>query len=424
MKKKTLNAFIKQSAQLKKGDSFVDNNPQARSNPYEPEISIREGIVGTAKNMGIAGASGSVAKTLDDAGTSVGAPYLTQNASGATVAAATAQAAANRASAKLAAKAALSKAKATATGKTVGVGTKALNAGSKVFNIASKGAGLAGLGVAARRIPAVAAGLAAYDAYKGYNAQPNATFGRKVTNAGQNALSGFTMGYLVDPPKGIKEGILDTLILRGAKAATPIVTKVLGNLEKRVAAKAAAKAAAKDTTNVVKTAAPKVTPKFEPEVARRAGTIRSSTPITPRVPKPVKVAAPSKPVVPSTSSKLAAMSKTTGKIKSALRGDTARFIGAQLATQGVVDAALPNFHTAPGQDQSYAPKGVDPVGAVLTGATATLAGADKTAWKRGVKYGLPLAAAMQGINLWKAKYNQSTPEYKAADAAARGQQPK
>lgn len=39
-----------------------------------------------------------------------------------------------------------------------------------------------------------AAGMAAYDAYQGFNADPNASFGGKLANAGKGALSGMTFG--------------------------------------------------------------------------------------------------------------------------------------------------------------------------------------------------------------------------------------
>ena len=43
----------------------------------------------------------------------------------------------------------------------------------------------------------LAAGMAVYDGYKGFNADPNATTGQKIKNAGRNVLSGLTFG-LVD----------------------------------------------------------------------------------------------------------------------------------------------------------------------------------------------------------------------------------
>ena len=50
----------------------------------------------------------------------------------------------------------------------------------------------------------VTVGLAAYDAYRGYNAQPNAPTTTRLRNAGQNALSGLTLG-LVPAPRGVNE---------------------------------------------------------------------------------------------------------------------------------------------------------------------------------------------------------------------------
>lgn len=46
----------------------------------------------------------------------------------------------------------------------------------------------------------VMAGMALYDAYQGYNADPNASFGDKIKNAGSSALSGATFGLLGSSP--------------------------------------------------------------------------------------------------------------------------------------------------------------------------------------------------------------------------------
>ena len=83
-------------------------------------------------------------------------------------------------------------------------------------------------------------GMAAWDATKGYNAQPNAPFTRKLRNAGQNAVSGLTLG-LVPAPEGVNES-WETALIKGAKALAPIAKKAVGALERRVAAKAAAAA--------------------------------------------------------------------------------------------------------------------------------------------------------------------------------------
>ena len=59
---------------------------------------------------------------------------------------------------------------------------------------------LSGLKAAGRVVGKVAlpvtAGLAAYDAYKGFNADENASFGDKLKNAGSSVLSGLTFGLL------------------------------------------------------------------------------------------------------------------------------------------------------------------------------------------------------------------------------------
>ena len=62
-----------------------------------------------------------------------------------------------------------------------------------------KGVGkvLGGVGRLAGKIAApLAIGIAAYDAYQGFNADPNASLGDKLSNAGSSALSGFTFGLL------------------------------------------------------------------------------------------------------------------------------------------------------------------------------------------------------------------------------------
>ena len=82
------------------------------------------------------------------------------------------------------------------------IASGASSLGSKASGLLSKAPGLAkGLGFAGRvagklALP-LAAGMAAYDGYKGFNADPNATTGQKFKNAGRNVLSGLTFG-LVD----------------------------------------------------------------------------------------------------------------------------------------------------------------------------------------------------------------------------------
>ena len=82
------------------------------------------------------------------------------------------------------------------------IASGASSLGSKASGLLSKAPGLTkGLGFAGRvagklALP-LAAGMAAYDGYKGFNADPNATTGQKFKNAGRNVLSGLTFG-LVD----------------------------------------------------------------------------------------------------------------------------------------------------------------------------------------------------------------------------------
>ena len=70
--------------------------------------------------------------------------------------------------------------------------------------VAASGLGRVATGVLGKAAWPVALGFAAYDAYKGYNAQPNASTGTRLRNAGQNALSGLTFGA-VPAPRGVNE---------------------------------------------------------------------------------------------------------------------------------------------------------------------------------------------------------------------------
>ena len=76
------------------------------------------------------------------------------------------------------------------------MGSKAGSVLSKASPGLVKGLGFAGR-VAGKLALPLAAGMAAYDGYKGFNADPNATTGQKFKNAGRNVLSGLTFG-LVD----------------------------------------------------------------------------------------------------------------------------------------------------------------------------------------------------------------------------------
>ena len=65
----------------------------------------------------------------------------------------------------------------------------AAGGGGRLANLAKGGARILG-----KLALPLTAGMAAYDAYQGYNADPNASFGGKMANAGKGALSGMTFG--------------------------------------------------------------------------------------------------------------------------------------------------------------------------------------------------------------------------------------
>ena len=80
------------------------------------------------------------------------------------------------------------------------------------------GAAVKGLGMAARVAGKLAAplaiGMAAYDAFKGFNADENATTGQKFQNAGRNVLSGLTFGLVDSTEDKMEDGSyqLDRLV--------------------------------------------------------------------------------------------------------------------------------------------------------------------------------------------------------------------
>ena len=80
------------------------------------------------------------------------------------------------------------------------------------------GAAVKGLGMAARVAGKLAAplaiGMAAYDAFKGFNADENATTGQKFQNAGRNILSGLTFGLVDSTEDKMEDGSyqLDRLV--------------------------------------------------------------------------------------------------------------------------------------------------------------------------------------------------------------------
>lgn len=66
--------------------------------------------------------------------------------------------------------------------------------------------GLRAAGALASKIAwPIALGMAGYDAYRGYNAQPNAPVTTRLRNMGRNVASGLTAGILISPPPGINE---------------------------------------------------------------------------------------------------------------------------------------------------------------------------------------------------------------------------
>jgi hypothetical protein len=439
--KKTLNSFIKQSAQSKKGDSFVDNNPQARSNPYEPEMSIREGRVASAIDAvrrpiavgTVGGATGSaalsdpnastnrtIANTIDGgmSGNSGEVIAGSRAASGKVV----------RGGQRLAGVVAPSmrvRANAGAARESQRVATRAAEiAANRAAGRATLRTGLRSVGaVASKAAWPLAVVMTGYDAVKGYTAQPNAPVSRKLRNAAQNAASGLTFGA-IPAPQGVNEAA--GLILRGIKAVAPIVKRATAALEKRVAAKAAAA----DGSNVVKFVPKAAPPKVSVSTPRDATVLNMPKTTIGRA--IVKAKAAKKPVTPTTaptSSKPGTMSRLTGKAGSVLRGDTARNVGAQIATQGAIDAATPSHYTEPGKDPSMTPSGISLPRTALTVGAAALAGRNKAAWKSGAKWGAALAAGGEVLQHFQAKDDMSKPEYKKADADWReyyrktGQQP-
>ena len=96
-----------------------------------------------------------------------------------------------------------------AAGKIVGGSTSlAAKAGGvlgKAGGILGKGLGVAGR-VAGKLALPLAAGMALYDGYKGFTADPNATTGQKFKNAGRNVLSGLTFGLVDSTEDKIAKG--------------------------------------------------------------------------------------------------------------------------------------------------------------------------------------------------------------------------
>lgn len=96
-----------------------------------------------------------------------------------------------------------------ATGKVVSGPASLASKAGNVLGGAARGAGKL-LGGAARvagklALP-LAAGMALYDGYKGFTADPNATAGQKFKNAGRNVLSGLTFGLVDSTEDKIAKG--------------------------------------------------------------------------------------------------------------------------------------------------------------------------------------------------------------------------
>ena len=447
--KKTLNAFIKQSPRLKKSETFVDNNPQARSNPYEPEMSIREGVElqegpvwDTTKKYGgraIRGTSAAsvvgsaysgatkepnastnrkIANTIDStmSGNSGEAIASSRAASAKTLQ--TAQRAAG-----VVAPSMRVRANAGAAKEAQRVATRAAEiAANKAAGRAVVKTGLRAAGAVASKLALPIAGvMAAYDATKGYTAQPNAPFTRKLRNAAQNAASGFTFG-VVPAPQGVNE--VYGLVLKGIQKLAPIVKRATAALEK----KGATKAAQADGSNVVKLVPKAAPPKVSVSTPRDATVLNMPKTTIGRAIVKAKAA---KPVTPATPKGVEAKAlNTTGKIKRAITGDFARGTGASFATTYGIDAATPSHYTEPGKDPSMAPSGLDLPSAAVIGGGAILAGKSRAAWKMGGAIGALSAGIGEIMQRSAAKKQMSTPEYKKADADWReyyrktGQQPK
>lgn len=447
--KKTLNAFIKQSPQSKKSETFVDNNPQARSNPYEPEMSIREGdelqegpVWDATKKYGghairgtsVASVAGSaysgatkepnastnrkIANTIDSTMSGNSGEVIASSRAASAKTLQTAQRAAG-----VVAPSMRVRANAGAAKEAQRVATRAAEiAANKAAGRAVVKTGLRAAGAVASKFALPIAGaMAAYDAVKGYTAQPNAPFSRKLRNAAQNAASGFTFGA-VPAPQGVNE--VYGLVLKGIQKLAPIAKRATAALEKKVATKAAQT----DGSNVVKLVPKAAPPKVSVSTPRDATVLNMPKTTIGRAIVKAKAAKPATPATPN--GVQAKALNTTGKIKRAFTSDTARQSGAAVATQFGIDAATPNFNTPAGQDPSMTPKGFSTPTAAAAGTAALLAGKNPAAWKRGGKAGAVFGAAMQGFNYWNAKDAMSTPEYKKADADWReyyrktGQQPK
>jgi hypothetical protein len=88
---------------------------------------------------------------------------------------------------------------------TAAAGTAAAGAGTAAAGAATKGGMLkGGARVLGKLAAPLALGMTAYDAFQGFGADKDASFGEKMKNAGSSALSGLTFGMLGSSPEEIK----------------------------------------------------------------------------------------------------------------------------------------------------------------------------------------------------------------------------
>jgi hypothetical protein len=204
-----------------KGKAAEDSRQQARNVLTETEIALRTAFDSFAGNLGIAstalialaGAAGLAALAIAARG-GLGklAKLAGPGATGATAAttAATSGAAAREASKAATKQAAIDAAKAAKAGPGAVAATAAATAAAPAAATASKGAKLAGLAKGGARILGklawpLTAIMALGDGISGFGADPKASFGGKLANAGKSALSGATFGLLGSSSEEIAE---------------------------------------------------------------------------------------------------------------------------------------------------------------------------------------------------------------------------
>lgn len=96
-----------------------------------------------------------------------------------------------------------------ATGAAGAAGSAGASMGSRLASGAAT-VGKGALRVAGKLAAPIAIGMAAYDAYQGFNADPNATTGQALQNAGRNALSGLTFGLVSSTEDKMADGSYQT----------------------------------------------------------------------------------------------------------------------------------------------------------------------------------------------------------------------